>query len=234
MPALYEGRPEVQSPKSVSQSPNQPVTFFFETKRLRPFWAHFEVLFGSRVCYIVRLTNVLEPAWVGCLAIVVPSWLLVRPMVFEGAEGRALYGIHDHKPDPTGFLNHLGPTVGSGWVTATAAVGHDPSDATGMGFSSVASRAHPVICRISHGYFPNGTIPLPADYDDFARRCSNFVHSSGCNIWVIGNECNTAGEWAFNEAKFGYVSPSPTRIASVESITPSRLCAPATKSCCRR
>jgi hypothetical protein len=123
-------------------------------------------------------------------------------------ECRALYGIHDAVPDPTEYLNHVQAVSGCGWVTATVAVGHNPTDTSGADFSALAGQGHTVICRINNGYFPNGTIPLAVDYDNFALRCSNFVaHSSGCNIWLIGNECNLAGEWPFNGTKFAYVSP---------------------------
>jgi len=124
------------------------------------------------------------------------------------AECRSLYGIHDSDPDPTEYLNHIKAGAGCGWVTATVAVGHNPADSSGANFSALAGQGHTIICRINNGYFPNGTIPLPADYDNFGLRCSNFVaNSTGCNIWLIGNECNLSGEWPFNGTKFAYVSP---------------------------
>src|SRR3954462_7540452 len=125
-----------------------------------------------------------------------------------GTESKGLYGIHDHSPDPTIYLNHVTNTVGSGWVTATVAVGHNASDTSGTDFSFLANQGHTVVCRINNGYFPDGTIPVPSEYDNFARRCSNFVSAStGCAIWLIGNECNLNGEWPFNGTKFAYVSP---------------------------
>ncbi len=123
-------------------------------------------------------------------------------------ECRSLYGIHDADPDPSEYLNHIKAVTGCGWVTATVAVGHNPADTSGTNFSYLANQGHTIICRINNGYFPNGTIPLVADYDNFALRCSNFVaNSSGCNMWIIGNECNLSGEWPFNGSKFAYVSP---------------------------
>src|SRR2546421_3892888 len=126
----------------------------------------------------------------------------------RGAECRSLYGIHDADPDPSEYLNHIKAVTGCGWVTATVAVGHNAADTSGANFSSLASQGHTIICRINNGYFPNGTIPLAKDYDSFALRCSNFVaNSTGCNIWVIGNECNLSAEWPFNGTNFAYVSP---------------------------
>ncbi|MSU59520.1 MAG: hypothetical protein EXS35_15345 [Pedosphaera sp.] len=128
------------------------------------------------------------------------------------AESPFLYGIHDHEPEPSEYLNHIKAGTGSGgWVTATVAVGANTNDAGGVDFTSLERVGHTVICRINHGYFPNGTIPLPAKYDDFAARCANFVaHSPGCHLWIIGNELNIAGEWPFNPAteRMDYVSPS--------------------------
>src|SRR5204863_2641616 len=124
-----------------------------------------------------------------------------------GAESRGLYGIHDHDPDPTPYLSHITPAA-PGWVTATVAVGHDPAVTSGVDFSFLANQGHTIICRINNGYFPDGTIPLPADYDNFAKRCSNFVSSSrGCNMWIIGNECNLSGEWPQTATNVPYVSP---------------------------
>ena len=127
----------------------------------------------------------------------------------SAGESPYLYGIHDHSPDPAEFLSHITNATGAGgWVTATVAVGANTNDVTGVNFNSLANAGHTVICRINYGYFPDGTIPVPAKYDDFAARCKNFVsHSSGCNIWLIGNELNLSAEWPFDGARFNYVSP---------------------------
>jgi hypothetical protein len=138
-----------------------------------------------------------------CIALLALSVLGLR-----AAETRSIYGIHDATPDPSEYLNRV-KTVGSGgWVTATVAIGHNAADTTSQSFSSLTNAGHTVICRLNNGYFPDGTIPLPAEYDNFARRCSNFVmNSSGCNIWVIGNETNLKGEWPFSGTNFAYISP---------------------------
>src|SRR3989442_7727986 len=77
-------------------------------------------------------------------------------------ECKTLYGIHDYTPDPTAYLNHVTNAAGCGWITATVAVGHNASDTSGADFSALANRGHMIICRINNGYFPDGTIPLPA------------------------------------------------------------------------
>lgn len=140
---------------------------------------------------------------------VFPFAILLLWQLSASAEPQHLYGIHDADPDPREYLNHIRPIVGGGWVTATVAVGADTNDNSGQNFSFLSNEGHTVICRINHAYFPNGTIPLASKYDDFAKRCANFVaNSQGCSIWVIGNELNIAGEWPFDGTKFAYVAPT--------------------------
>ena len=124
------------------------------------------------------------------------------------SEARSIYGIHDHEPRPTDYLNRIRAKAGGGWVTATVEVGSNPADQSGADFRSISSEGHTVICRINNGYGLNGTIPVKSRYDDFARRCANFVRNSqGCNIWVIGNETNLAAEWPLDGGRLKYVSP---------------------------
>jgi hypothetical protein len=128
------------------------------------------------------------------------------------AESPFLYGIHDHEPAPTEFLNRIKTGTGGtgGWVTATVAVGANINDFSGADFSALANAGHTVICRINYGYFPDGTIPVAAKWDAFATRIKNFVAaSSGCTIWLIANETNLAAEWPFDSSnnRFNYISP---------------------------
>ncbi|MCB0046112.1 MAG: N-acetylmuramoyl-L-alanine amidase [Caldilineaceae bacterium] len=82
-----------------------------------------------------------------------------------------------------------------GWVVFSEAIGHDVRDRTGVDFTPYAEQGLGVICRINHGYEPQGTLPHSSLYEEFARRVANFVITSrGCHIWVIGNEMNYAAE----------------------------------------
>lgn len=142
------------------------------------------------------------------LLVLLNGWVAVR-----SAESPFLYGIHDHDPDPSEFLNHIKSGTGGtgGWVTATVAVGANTNDFSGANFSALANAGHTVICRINYGYFPDGSIPVASRYDDFAARCKNFVaNSTGCDIWLIGNESNLNAEWPFDASnnRFNYVSPA--------------------------
>ncbi|HWI55662.1 MAG TPA: hypothetical protein VNZ22_00445, partial [Bacillota bacterium] len=146
--------------------------------------------------------------FLGCALVLGALWPGL-PQAASAAESPYLYGIHDYTPDPTEFLTRAtNATRAGGWITATVAVGANPTDTGGADFSALATAGHTIICRINYGYYPDGTIPVPAKYDAFAARCKNFVaNSSGCNIWLIGNELNLAAEWPFDGARFNYVSP---------------------------
>lgn len=130
---------------------------------------------------------------VGLLVLAVPGY---------AGESPYLYGIFGYdlttNPDdnPQVFLDHVAAGAGPGWVTTTVAVVSNTNDTWGVDYTPLASQGVTLICRINNGYFPNGTIPPPAKYDDFATRITNFVaHSPGCSIWSIGNELNIQGEW---------------------------------------
>jgi PKD repeat protein len=124
------------------------------------------------------------------------------------AQSPYIYGIHDHDPNPQEYLNRIEAGGATGWVTATVAIGSDPNDHGGGDFTWLANRGHTVIVRLNNGYCPNGTIPEPARYDDFAQRAANYVAASnGASIWVIGNETNLAGEWPLVNGRLQFVSP---------------------------
>jgi hypothetical protein len=82
-----------------------------------------------------------------------------------------------------------------GWVLVTEAIGADPNNHTGSNYTDLGNQGLGVLVRLNHGYGTAGTIPHSSQYDDFARRCGNFVQASpGCHIWIIGNEMNLANE----------------------------------------
>jgi hypothetical protein len=82
-----------------------------------------------------------------------------------------------------------------GWILFNEAIGHDPADKSGVDFGRWSDQGFGIICRLNNGFPPDGTIPHSSLYEEFARRVANFVAaSSGCKIWVIGNEMNYAVE----------------------------------------
>jgi hypothetical protein len=101
-----------------------------------------------------------------------------------------IFGMHDRGGE------HLMQEKGRrGWVLVTEAVGADPNNHSGSDYTDLTNKGLGVISRLNNGYGTAGTIPVSAQYDDFARRCGNFVQASpGCDIWIIGNEMNLAWE----------------------------------------
>ena len=111
---------------------------------------------------------------------------LLTPSPASANESPFLYGTHDHDTNPQPFLDRIAAGGATGWVTATVAIGSDPNNRGGDDFSSIANQGHTVIVRLNNGYCPDGTIPPPSKYADFARRAANYVAASrGANIWVI-------------------------------------------------
>jgi len=102
-----------------------------------------------------------------------------------------IYGIHGIEG------SHI--VNGKGWVVATEELGHDPTNTNGVDYRQIANGAT-VIARLNNGYEPNGTIPIPSEYPNFAQRVQNFVRESfGCHHWVIGCEPNLSRERPSNQ-----------------------------------
>jgi murein DD-endopeptidase MepM/ murein hydrolase activator NlpD len=100
-----------------------------------------------------------------------------------------LHGVHD--VDGAGLMGSR-----PGWIVITEAIGCDPNDHSGRDYTGWTNKGFAVIVRLNNGYAPGGTIPEPARYEDFAKRCANYVYASpGCDIVVIGNEPNHKNEW---------------------------------------
>ena len=101
-------------------------------------------------------------------------------------ESRWIFGLHDPGGEQT-MLDAGKP----GWIVFTEAIGADPKSRAGRDFRPYGSRGFGVICRLNHGYYPDGTLPFSGAYAAFAQRCANFVSASpGCHHWIIGNEPN--------------------------------------------
>lgn len=84
-----------------------------------------------------------------------------------------------------------------GYIVWTEGIGANPYDYSGRDYNSnTVNFGHKAIVRLNYGYGSDGTIPYTYQYDDFAQRCANFVsNSTGCSIWIIGNEMNNPCEW---------------------------------------
>lgn len=97
-----------------------------------------------------------------------------------------LYGFHD--PGGEQLMIDAGKP---GWVLVSEEIGHNPRSRRGKSYQDLADKGIKVIVRLNNGHRPDGTIPLPDQYDDFARRCAFFSkNSTGCRAWIVGNEMN--------------------------------------------
>jgi hypothetical protein len=107
-----------------------------------------------------------------------------------------IFGIHGATADGTGDFRHLfGGQDKTGWVLFTQTVGTDPHHGSGHDVTRWSNSGYGVIIRLNHDYEPGGTLPVRAKYADFARACARYVqNSTGCHIWIIGNEQNNVRE----------------------------------------
>ena len=107
---------------------------------------------------------------------------MARPLF----DSEYLFGLHE--PGGENIMVQAGKP---GWILFTEEIGHEPNNRGGKDFSRWSNQNLGVLCRLNNGYEPNGTIPNSSQYANFAKRCANYVQaSSGCKIWVIGNEMN--------------------------------------------
>ena len=95
-----------------------------------------------------------------------------------------LYGMHDLCPNDV--LN------GKGTIVHAARLGHNPGDNSGVDLSHLQET---VICRIQHGWAPDGTLPEEPLLPLYLKRIRNFaLASEGFGIWVAWNEPNHSQE----------------------------------------
>ncbi len=100
-----------------------------------------------------------------------------------------IYGLHE-----SGGEKFMLQAERRGWILELAAIGLD-GKSTPADFSKLADAGLGVMVRINHGYGSTGTLPTPDLYPEFAAACATYVQrSSGCRIWIIGNEPNHQDE----------------------------------------
>lgn len=124
------------------------------------------------------------------LALLVAA-LGLSPQLLAQEQPPWIFGMHD--PGGEGEMVAKGKR---GWIVFTEAIGSNPGDQGGRDYTPWSNAGHGVIVRLNNGYEPNGTLPHPSLYNNFAIRAGNFVaNSSGADIWIIGNETNLPREW---------------------------------------
>jgi N-acetyl-anhydromuramyl-L-alanine amidase AmpD len=96
-----------------------------------------------------------------------------------------IFGIHDSGGEAL-MLDARKP----GWIVISTRAIDPAGDYTALTNSGLG-----VIVCLNYGYGSDGTIPPPSQTDYFARQCAQHVAASqGAQIWVIGNEANSALE----------------------------------------
>jgi hypothetical protein len=109
------------------------------------------------------------------------------------AESAYLYGLNDRGGEA---LMQGEEGQARGWVLISEAIGADPADTSGSDYTDLAYQGFGVIVQLHYAYGSAGTLPLPSQCPNFARRAANFVaNSSGANIWIVGAEMNSERYW---------------------------------------
>lgn len=104
-----------------------------------------------------------------------------------------IYAIHDYSPIWSAWVRNAGRQA---WCVYTEAIGSDPNDQSGRVYPTDVTN----IVRLNAGYGSGGTIPLPNRYNDFAKRCANFVaNSRNIQYVIIGNEIQMQWDWPDNQ-----------------------------------
>ena len=117
-----------------------------------------------------------------------------------------IFGMHD--PGAEALFAGANKT---GWVVVTVQV--NPPDHDGD-FSALANAGVRPIVRLNNGYGSAGTLPVAAQYDAFAQQGAAFIAGSqGAQIWVIGNETNSAWERPGNSDGNGGEVITPAKYA---------------------
>jgi len=106
-----------------------------------------------------------------------------------------IFGIHAADSPTADFRSLFGGKDKTGWILVTQEVRADPTHDRGHDYSSWSNNGYGVIVRLNYGYEPSGTLPVSAEYGDFAAACARYVQNSqGCHIWSIANEQNNPRE----------------------------------------
>jgi hypothetical protein len=139
-------------------------------------------------------------------------------------ESEFLYGLHD-----PGGEHIMREGDCRGWVLFSEEIRAGPADQGGShhNYAALSGDGFGVIVRLNHGYYGPGTLPHSSEYENFARRCANFVgHSPGAHMWIIGNEMNMAAErpgaqidWSRGVAAPRGAVPSPREMRRLLSVT---------------
>ena len=100
-------------------------------------------------------------------------------------------------PGPDG-VESLSSRLGQlpGWVVFNRSMAHDKQVYSGDDYSQFTEASVGVICCLEWDHGEGGTIPAPGLIKPFLKRCQSYVEaSSGCHVWIVGNEMNAISHW---------------------------------------
>jgi hypothetical protein len=106
-----------------------------------------------------------------------------------------IYGIHASEGAEGGFRFLFEGTKKTGWVLFTQSLGANREICLSGDYTAWSDDGYGVIVRLNHGYGQSGTLPPRSKYGDFAYVCAAYTaESTGCHVWLIGNEQNNVRE----------------------------------------
>ena len=83
-----------------------------------------------------------------------------------------------------------------GWVVFNRSMARDRQVYSGDDYSQYTDANVGVICCLEWDQGEGGTIPAPGLIGPFLKRCQSYVEaSSGCHVWIVGNEMNAISNW---------------------------------------
>jgi MoxR-like ATPase/predicted RNA-binding protein with PUA-like domain/O-acetyl-ADP-ribose deacetylase (regulator of RNase III) len=116
----------------------------------------------------------------------------------EGAELTPwIFGLHD----PGSWQEIFQDAAKTGWVMFNQVVDDELAARGNPDLARWSERGFDVLTRLVNAPYDaagqgRGSIPLPEEYEAFARRCAEFVRNSpGGRIWFVGNEMNVEWHW---------------------------------------
>lgn len=105
-----------------------------------------------------------------------------------------------------------------GWVVFHRSMAHAAQVYSGDDFRQFSDVDVGVICCLEWDHGEGGTIPAPGLIKPFLQRCRHYVEvSSGCHVWVIGNEMNTVAKWPLTGQRAESITPRASAHQVMES-----------------
>ena len=104
-----------------------------------------------------------------------------------------------------------------GWVVFYRSMARDVQVYSGDDFRSFSDADVGVICCLEWDDSEGGTLPAPGLIKPFLQRCQSYVEAStGCHVWVIGNEMNAVAKWPLSIRRSESIEPEENSLVVLE------------------